>query len=171
MKSLDVVQMMKYYTRALLLVVVLAFPLSTFGQWQAKVGAQSPDCLVGGDSDLKLASGCQAYQAMAFIPNRFGFIRTTASPGRALPTKVTRSPSCINRSQRRWVRRLTRRLSSASRTRWVARRTVVRQHPTTRRMTRQGLRAYSAYTAARLRLTVTPTPSSSRPRATSSLPA
>src|SRR6516164_9492072 len=69
MKSLDVVQMMKNYTRALLLVVGLAVPLSTFGQWQAKVGAQSPDCLVGGDSDLKLASGCQAYQAMAFIPN------------------------------------------------------------------------------------------------------
>jgi len=68
MKSLDVVQM-KYYTRALLLVVGLAVPLSTFGQWQAKAGAQSPDCLVGGDSDLKLASGCQAYQAMAFIPN------------------------------------------------------------------------------------------------------
>jgi len=68
MKSLDVVQM-KYYTRVLLLVVGLAVPLSTFGQWQAKAGAQSPDCLVAGDSDLKLASGCQAYQAMAFMPN------------------------------------------------------------------------------------------------------
>jgi len=49
--------------------VPLAFPLSSLGQWQAKVGAQVPDCLAGGDADLKLAQGCQAHQAMAFIPN------------------------------------------------------------------------------------------------------
>ena len=42
MKSLDVVQMMKYYTRALLLVVGLAVPLSTFGQWQAKGARKAP---------------------------------------------------------------------------------------------------------------------------------
>jgi plastocyanin len=53
----------------LVLLALLAFPLGSFAQWQAKVGAQFPNCLVGGDADLKLATGCQARQAMAFIPN------------------------------------------------------------------------------------------------------
>jgi plastocyanin len=53
----------------LLLLALLAVPLSSVGQWKAKAGAQFPDCLVGADSDAKLAAGCQAAQAMAFIPN------------------------------------------------------------------------------------------------------
>lgn len=60
---------MRFHARWLLLLVLLAVPLSSFAQWQAKAGAQSPDCLVGGDADLKLAQGCEARQAMAFIPN------------------------------------------------------------------------------------------------------
>jgi plastocyanin len=47
-------------------------PLSVFGQsttWQVKVGSQVPDCLVGAPSDSKLAEGCQAHQAIAFLPN------------------------------------------------------------------------------------------------------
>jgi plastocyanin len=59
----------RFQTRWVLLLALLAVPLSSFAQWQAKAGAQSPDCLVGGDADLKLATGCEARQAMAFIPN------------------------------------------------------------------------------------------------------
>lgn len=58
--------------RWLVILAVFAVPLSLFGQsgsWNASAGAQRPDCLVGGDADLKLAQGCQAGQAMAFIPN------------------------------------------------------------------------------------------------------
>ena len=68
MKSFDVVQI-KYYTRVLLLVVGLAVPLSTFGQWKAKAGAEFPDCMHGGAGDDLLAAGCAAAQAMAFVPN------------------------------------------------------------------------------------------------------
>src|SRR5215469_12756275 len=68
MKSFDVVQI-KYYTRALLLVVGLAVPLSTFGQWKAKAGAEFPDCMHGGAGDDLLAAGCATAQAMAFVPN------------------------------------------------------------------------------------------------------
>jgi plastocyanin len=53
----------------LLLFALLLLPLSSFAQWKATAGAQRPDCLVGGDADDKLAAGCQAFQAMAFIPN------------------------------------------------------------------------------------------------------
>ena len=58
--------------RWLMVVCLLAVPLSSFAQassWNVKAGAQSPDCLAGGTGDAKLDAGCQARQAMAFIPN------------------------------------------------------------------------------------------------------
>lgn len=60
---------MKSHARCLLLFALLAVPLSSFAQWQVKVGSQVPDCLVGAASDAKLAQGCQSRQALAFIPN------------------------------------------------------------------------------------------------------
>lgn len=68
MKTFNVIQM-KLPWSWLLLLALLAVPLTSFGQWKAKAGAQFPDCLVGAASDAKLAAGCQAAQAMAFIPN------------------------------------------------------------------------------------------------------
>jgi plastocyanin len=68
MKTLNMTQK-KFLWGRMALLALLVFPLSSFAQWQAKVGAQFPDCLVGGDADLKLKLGCQAAQAMAFIPN------------------------------------------------------------------------------------------------------
>jgi plastocyanin len=61
-----------FTTRCFLLLALLAVPLSVFGQsttWLVKVGSQVPDCLVGAPSDSKLAEGCQAHQAIAFLPN------------------------------------------------------------------------------------------------------
>jgi len=57
------------HLRWLLLLALFAFPLSSFAQWQVKVGSQAPDCLVGGNADAKLAAGCEARQVMAFVPN------------------------------------------------------------------------------------------------------
>jgi plastocyanin len=73
----------KSYLPGLLLLVLSAVPLCSFGQsggnaggqngqatsWNAAVGAQRLDCLVGGASDDKLAAGCEAQQAIAFLPN------------------------------------------------------------------------------------------------------
>ncbi|MBV8068631.1 MAG: hypothetical protein JO270_01900 [Acidobacteriaceae bacterium] len=55
----------------LLLATALIIPQLAFcqTQWQAKVGVQFPDCLSGATGDQKLASGCQAEQVMAFVPN------------------------------------------------------------------------------------------------------
>jgi plastocyanin len=68
MKTINMIQM-KSNSRWLLLLALLALPASSFAQWHAKAGAQFPDCQVGGDADDKLASGCQAAQVMAFVPN------------------------------------------------------------------------------------------------------
>ena len=53
------------------LLAFLASPHSAFAitQWTAALGGQYPDCLAGGDADDKLAAGCEALQAMAFLPN------------------------------------------------------------------------------------------------------
>jgi plastocyanin len=68
MKALNIIKI-KLLWRWLLLPALLVFPLSSYAQWQAKAGAQFPDCQNGSDADALLASGCQAAQAMAFIPN------------------------------------------------------------------------------------------------------
>jgi hypothetical protein len=69
MKTISVIHDKKVPSRWMLLLALLAVPLSAFAQWQVKAGAQVPDCLPGAPGDAKLASGCQASQAMAFIPN------------------------------------------------------------------------------------------------------
>jgi len=53
----------------LLVLALLVFPLASYAQWQVKAGSQVPDCQNGSASDTLLASGCQAAQAMAFVPN------------------------------------------------------------------------------------------------------
>jgi plastocyanin len=68
MKALNIIKI-KLLWSWLLLPALLVFPLSSYAQWQAKAGAQFPDCQNGSDADALLASGCQAAQAMAFIPN------------------------------------------------------------------------------------------------------
>ena len=68
MKTLNILEI-KSAWGWLLVLALLVFPLSSFAQWHATAGAQFPDCQTGSDSDTKLASGCQAAQAMAFIPN------------------------------------------------------------------------------------------------------
>src|SRR6516162_5115746 len=68
MKSLGSIPFSSTF-RSVLLLGAFLIPQLTFGQWQARLGAQVPDCLAGGDADLKLAQGCQAHQAMAFVPN------------------------------------------------------------------------------------------------------
>jgi hypothetical protein len=80
-----------FTTRCFLLLALLAVPLSVFGQsttWQVKVGSQVPDCLVGAPSDSKLAEGCQARQAIAFLPNEIWVHRTTALHGRKQRKKI-----------------------------------------------------------------------------------
>jgi plastocyanin len=67
MKIINITRIGSLWSLALLALIV--FPLTSLAQWQVKAGAQFPDCLVGGDADLKLALGCQAGQAMAFVPN------------------------------------------------------------------------------------------------------
>ena len=85
---------MRFHARWLLLLALLAVPLSSFAQWQAKAGAQSPDCLVGGDADLKLALGCEARQAMAFIPN-FALFHAIIGPCRKLSTAGNGAQECV----------------------------------------------------------------------------
>jgi plastocyanin len=53
----------------LLALALIAVPLNSSAQWNAKAGAEFPDCMHGGAGDDLLASGCGAAQAMAFIPN------------------------------------------------------------------------------------------------------
>jgi plastocyanin len=68
MKTLGTLRVM-FPLRWLIVLALLGVSLNCFAQWQVKVGAQSPDCQVGAEGDVKLASGCQARQAMAFLPN------------------------------------------------------------------------------------------------------
>ena len=68
MKSLGSMQF-KSTVRWCLLLAVFLVPRLALGQWQVRAGAQFPDCLAGGDADQKLATGCQARQVMAFVPN------------------------------------------------------------------------------------------------------
>ncbi len=68
MKALNILKI-KFLWSWLLLPALLVFPVSSYAQWQVKAGAQFPDCQAGAEGDAKLASGCQARQAMAFVPN------------------------------------------------------------------------------------------------------
>jgi plastocyanin len=68
MKSLVSLQFSSTVRRLIVLAAFLV-PQLALGQWQARAGSQLPDCLAGAEGDDKLASGCQARQVMAFIPN------------------------------------------------------------------------------------------------------
>jgi plastocyanin len=68
MKTLNISWVKSLWSWPVLL-ALLVFPLSSFAQWHVKAGSQVPDCQNGSASDILLASGCQAAQAMAFIPN------------------------------------------------------------------------------------------------------
>ena len=68
MKTLNILSL-KFHWALLILLTLLVIPVATFAQWQVKAGSQVPDCQNGSDADTLLASGCQAAQAMAFVPN------------------------------------------------------------------------------------------------------
>src|SRR2546421_12376146 len=92
MKSLGSMQF-KSTVRWCMLLAVFLVPRLALGQWQVRAGSQFPDCLAGGDADQKLATGCQARQVMAWSwplsLTRFGYMRTTVSPGSSQQTKLT----------------------------------------------------------------------------------
>ena len=68
MKSLGSIPFSSTF-RSVLLLGAFLIPQLTFGQWQARLGSQVPDCSAGAEGDVKLANGCQARQVMAFVPN------------------------------------------------------------------------------------------------------
>ena len=80
------------------LLALLAFPVSSFAQWNARVGSQSPDCAVGATGDVKLASGCQVIQALAFMPNEI-WVHANDSITWTIPTDEVHTVTFLNQPQ------------------------------------------------------------------------
>ena len=101
MRALNFVKMKSPWSW-LLLLALFVFPLSSFAQWHVNAGGQFPDCQNGSASDALLASGCQAAQAMAFIPNEIWIHQNdTVTWTLATDEEHTRFRFSMNRSQRR----------------------------------------------------------------------